>query len=83
MALLSSLPGLAAEEGNVVHVYSHRHYAIDQQVNELFTAKTGIAVKVVNAEADQLIERLRSEGEKSPADVLITVDAGRMGCCGR
>ncbi len=62
----------------VVNVYSHRHYAVDQEINKLFTEKTGIEVKVVNAPADQLLERLRSEGENSPADLLITVDAGRM-----
>lgn len=61
-----------------LHVYSHRHYGTDEKVNQLFTEKTGIEVKVVNADADQLIERLRSEGESSPADVLITVDAGRI-----
>lgn len=61
-----------------LHVYSHRHYEVDQQINALFKEKTGIEVKVVNAEADQLIERLKSEGEDSPADVLVTVDAGRM-----
>lgn len=68
----------AAVSGEVLNVYSHRHYAIDQEVNALFTKKTGIEVKVVNAEADQLIERLKSEGANSPADVLVTVDAGRM-----
>ena len=61
-----------------LHVYSHRHYEVDQKVNALFTEKTGIEVKVVNAEADQLIERLKSEGADSPADVLVTVDAARM-----
>jgi ABC-type thiamine transport system substrate-binding protein len=61
-----------------LHVYSHRHYEVDQKVNDLFTEKTGIEVKVVNAEADQLIERLKSEGKDSPADVLVTVDAARM-----
>lgn len=64
--------------GDELHVYSHRHYEVDQKVNAMFTEKTGIAVKVVNAEVDQLIERLKSEGEDSPADVLIAVDAGRM-----
>lgn len=64
--------------GEELHVYSHRHYEVDQKVNALFTEKTGIAVKVVNAEVDQLIERLKSEGAGSPADVLIAVDAGRM-----
>lgn len=73
MVLLGQVAG-----GEVLHVYSHRHYEVDQKVNELFTEKTGIEVKVVNAEVDQLIERLKSEGEASPADVLVAVDAGRM-----
>ncbi len=64
--------------GEELHVYSHRHYEVDQKVNALFTEKTGIEVKVVNAEVDQLIERLKSEGAESPADVLVAVDAGRM-----
>jgi iron(III) transport system substrate-binding protein len=73
---LVSVSGARAAE--VLNVYSHRHYAVDMEVNKLFTKKTGIEVKVVNAEADQLIERLKSEGANSPADLLITVDAGRM-----
>jgi iron(III) transport system substrate-binding protein len=68
----------AAHAAEVLNVYSHRHYEVDQQINKLFTEKTGIEVKIVNAEADQLIERLKSEGANSPADLLITVDAGRM-----
>lgn len=75
---LSSLLLSAATAAEVLNVYSHRHYGVDQEINALFTQKTGIEVKVVNAEADQLIERLKSEGANSPADVLITVDAGRM-----
>lgn len=77
--LLASLylaPALLAAE--VVNVYSHRHYEVDELVNKAFTAKTGIEVKVVNADTDQLIERLKSEGENSPADVLVTVDAARI-----
>jgi iron(III) transport system substrate-binding protein len=77
-ALLSAALLLPLSAAEVLNVYSHRHYEIDQQVNRLFTEKTGIEVKVVNAEADQLIERLKSEGANSPADVLVTVDAGRM-----
>lgn len=76
--VVSALLISAASAAEVLNVYSHRHYAIDQKVNAFFTEKTGIEVKVVNAEAAQLIERLKSEGENSPADVLITVDAGKM-----
>lgn len=61
-----------------VNVYSHRHYPIDREIFESFTEKTGIKVNVVSASADELITRLELEGERSPADVLITVDAGRL-----
>lgn len=75
-ALLIFAAPTAADE--VLNVYSHRHYGIDQEINTLFTEKTGIEVRVVNADADQLIERLKSEGANSPADLLVTVDAGRL-----
>jgi iron(III) transport system substrate-binding protein len=64
--------------GGVVNVYSHRHYDIDQQLFAQFTAATGIRVNVVTGSADELITRLQTEGASSPADVLITVDAGRL-----
>ena len=63
---------------NEVNVYSHRHYDTDKQLFKMFEEETGIKVNVVNAKASALIKRLESEGEKSPADVLITVDAGRL-----
>jgi iron(III) transport system substrate-binding protein len=62
----------------VVNVYSHRHYDIDRQLFEQFTRETGIQVNVVSASADELLTRLQTEGASSPADVLITVDAGRL-----
>ena len=61
-----------------VNVYTHRHYESDQQLFEQFTKETGIKVNVVNASADELMQRMELEGENSPADVLITVDAGRL-----
>lgn len=61
-----------------VNLYSHRHYEEDDRIFALFTERTGITVNVVKAEADQLMERLASEGAASPADLLITVDAGRL-----
>ncbi len=63
---------------NEVNVYSHRHYDTDKQLFKMFENKTGIKVNVVKADANALIKRLESEGENSPADVLITVDAGRL-----
>ncbi|TYB79097.1 Fe(3+) ABC transporter substrate-binding protein [Bizionia myxarmorum] len=63
----------------VVTVYTHRHYESDQNIFKMFEDKTGIKVKVINASADELIQKMKMEGEQSPADVLITVDAGRLG----
>lgn len=70
--------GCEAEEEPVVNVYSHRHYDTDQQLFDRFSQETGIQVRVVSASADELIARLEREGPASPADVLITVDAGRL-----
>ena len=61
-----------------VNVYTHRHYEPDQRLFARFEEETGIKVNVVNASADELINRMELEGEASPADVLITVDAGRL-----
>lgn len=68
----------AGAAGGVVNVYSHRHYEADREIFRRFTEQTGIDVNVVTASADELITRLENEGAGSPADVLITVDAGRL-----
>ncbi len=67
-----------ATKDQVVNVYTHRHYEPDQDIFNKFEEKTGIKVKVVNASADELIQKMKMEGKQSPADVLITVDAGRL-----
>src|SRR5690606_40272500 len=66
----------ASEQSKVVNVYTHRHYEADQNLFEKFEEKYGIKVNVTNASADELIQKMNMEGEHSPADVLITVDAG-------
>ena len=63
---------------NEVNLYSQRHYSVDELQYKNFTEKTGIKVNVVKANADQLIERLKNEGENSPADLFVTVDAGKL-----
>ncbi|MEB3289150.1 MAG: Fe(3+) ABC transporter substrate-binding protein [Leptolyngbya sp.] len=64
--------------GRVVNLYSSRHYDTDEQIYEGFREATGIRVNVVEAEAAQLIERIKNEGQNSPADLLMTVDAGNL-----
>ncbi len=61
-----------------VNVYSARHYDGDAELYDRFTEQTGVAVRVLEGDSDQLIERIRREGIASPADVLLTVDAGRL-----
>ena len=68
----------AEAQDNVVNVYSGRHYKTDEALYEGFTKKTGIKVNRIEASEDAIIERIRNEGPRSPADVMITVDAGRL-----
>jgi iron(III) transport system substrate-binding protein len=74
----SDRPTRLAQAGGVVNLYSARHYDTDSDLYQSFTDRTGVQVNLVEAEADQLIERIKSEGANSPADVFITVDAGRL-----
>jgi iron(III) transport system substrate-binding protein len=75
-ALTLSL-GAAAQDG-VLNLYSSRHYQTDEAMYAGFTKSTGIKVNRIEAGEDALIERIRNEGARSPADVLVTVDAGRL-----
>jgi iron(III) transport system substrate-binding protein len=67
------------EQEKVVNVYTHRHYDTDKVLFDRFTKETGIRVNVVMADDDELLSRLEAEGANSPADVIITADAGRLG----
>lgn len=61
-----------------VNLYTARHYPGDDELYERFTEETGIEVNVIDGKGDALLERIKAEGEQSPADVFITVDAGRL-----
>lgn len=68
--------GLA--QSGEINLYSSRHYDTDQALYDSFTQKTGLKVNLIEAKGDELIARIRSEGANSPADVFMTVDAGRL-----
>ncbi len=70
-----SLPVVAAEE---VNLYSARKENLIKPMLDRFTAETGITVNLVTGKADALLKRLQIEGRNSPADLFITVDAGRL-----
>lgn len=61
-----------------VNIYSARHYDSDEILYQAFTDETGIQVNVLEGDSDQLSERIQREGVASPADVMLTVDAGRL-----
>jgi iron(III) transport system substrate-binding protein len=65
-------------QNKVLNIYSSRHYNTDRQLYDNFTRQTGIKINLIEGEADPLIERIKSEGRNSPADILLTVDAGRL-----
>jgi iron(III) transport system substrate-binding protein len=79
LAVTSGLLPLVAGTATAseVLVYSARHYG-QEAAFEAFTKKTGIQVKMFNGSTGELFERLKAEGDKSPADVLLTVDAGNL-----
>ena len=65
-------------QGGTLNLYSARHYNTDEALYANFADLTGIKINRVDAEPDPLVERLRAEGDKSPCDVFITTDAGRI-----
>jgi iron(III) transport system substrate-binding protein len=77
VALLTAAGSVLAQD-KVLNLYSSRHYQTDEALYANFTKATGIRINRIEAGEDPLIERIRNEGERSPADVLITVDAGRL-----
>lgn len=66
------------KEKEVLNIYSKRHYQVDKDLFKKFEEENNITVNVVKASSDELIERIKTEGKKCPADLLITVDAGKL-----
>jgi iron(III) transport system substrate-binding protein len=80
------LPGLlaavlataCARHSEAVNVYSYREEGLIKPLLDQFSTQTGIKVNLLTGPAEGLFERLQAEGENTPADLLITVDAGRL-----
>lgn len=75
-AVLPAAPALAQDK--VLNLYSARHYQTDEALYANFTKATGIRINRIEAGDEQLLERLKTEGANSPADVLLIVDAARL-----
>ena len=70
----TALPALAEE----VNIYSHRQPELLKPLTDAFTEKTGITVNTAFVEKG-MVERLQAEGDRSPADLIMTVDVARLG----
>jgi iron(III) transport system substrate-binding protein len=76
VAAASGAPESVAAQGEV-NVVSYRQPYLIEPLFKAFTDKTGIKVNTIYAK-DGLIERIAADGENSPADLLLTVDIGRL-----
>jgi iron(III) transport system substrate-binding protein len=74
----SGITRRASAQTGAINLYSSRHYDTDQELYDSFMRKTGLSVNLIEAEPDPLIERLKTEGANSPADVFLTADVGRL-----
>ena len=78
LLLLVTILGSELSFASEVNLYTSRHYDTDDALYEEFTKQTGIKVNVISAKGKALIEKIKSEGGRSPADIFITVDAGNL-----
>jgi iron(III) transport system substrate-binding protein len=78
LCVISRTAWAQASAEAVVNLYSARHYQTDERLYTEFTRLTGIRINRIEAGDEALLERLRSEGPRSPADVLLLVDAARL-----
>lgn len=67
-----------ATESKEVNLYTSRHYDVDNELYEQFKQETGIKVNLIKGEADELLERIKREGDGSQADLFLTADVGRL-----
>lgn len=65
-------------DDNIVNIYSARKEALILPLLKRFEKETGIGFNLVTGKADGLLKRLEIEGDMTPADIFITVDAGRL-----
>lgn len=77
LAALCCAAGAQAQD-KVLNLYSARHYQTDEALYANFTKATGIKINRVDADDAGILQRLKSEGASSPADVILLVDAARL-----
>ena len=78
LLMLFSLPLYASQNAQEVNLYSARKEALIKPIIDKFSKQTGIKVNLITGKADALLQRIKSEGKNTHADVFITTDAGRL-----
>ena len=73
-----ALLGGTAQAQPALNIYSARHYQTDEAMYANFTRQTGIKINRLDGREEELVERIKNEGARGPADILITVDAARL-----
>ena len=76
--LVVFLLSVTAVSANEVNLYSARKEALIKPILDTFSLQTGIQVNLLTGKADALLQRIKSEGRNTHADVFITTDAGRL-----
>ena len=68
----------ARADAGEVNIYSARHYPADDQLFARFNEETGLTVNQIKGTGEELMQRIKLEGEECPCDLFITVDAGNL-----
>ena len=74
---LTGCSALGGGDDADLQIYTARHYDLEEAFAE-FTDETGISVEFLSGDDAELLERLKAEGDSTPADVFMTVDAGML-----
>ena len=79
-AIVFSLLGLPVTQlfANEIIVYSARKEHLIKPLFDQYQKQTGVEIKYITDKAGPLLQRLKAEGKRSPADILMTVDAGNL-----
>lgn len=78
LAVFTIMPQLVSAADKEIIVYSARNEHLIKPLFDAYTKKTGVEIKYITGKEGALLERLKAEGKNTPADMLITVDAGNL-----
>lgn len=78
LTVLGTLICMSVVQADEVNIYSAREENLIKPILDIYAQQTGTTINLVTGGADELIQRLSLEGVNSPADLLLTVDVGRL-----